>query len=610
MSVQQHKQTVFGIYSKETGRYPWLFTATCLGLLAMSGSQLIAPLYMKQFFNTLAGGPTASNVHLLIYFLIMIGIFYILEWVGMRLLFFSLIYSESRVVQNLYTRSFEYLMRHSQQFFSSQFSGTLTRRVSKFANSYEDIYDSVMMQFVPTSMFVIGAVVILFIRNHALGIALAVWAILFVAFEFAVAKWQRPLREATAEEDSRLTGALADAISNQNTITLFSGNAFEEHRFLEAAKKWRNMTLKSWSSNEYIWATLGLFIVVIEIGLMAGGVYFWLHGLLTLGDFVLIQAYLITTIQQLIGINRTLRRFFDRYADANEMVKILNTPHEVQDAPGAKALEVTEGKIALIDAGFYFHKDNPVIEGFSLEIAGGEKVALVGPSGAGKSTITRLLLRFYDVRSGAITIDGQDIRDVTQDSLRDAIAFVPQEPILFHRSLMENIRYGRRDATDAEVLEAARQAHCHEFIMNFPDKYETFVGERGVKLSGGERQRVAIARAILKNSPILILDEATSSLDSESEHLIQDALRTLMKGKTVIVIAHRLSTIMTMDRIIVIEGGKIVAQGPHDALLNDTSSLYHKLWSIQAGGFLVDEDGELPEPGNEDSEEEFEEEGG
>jgi ATP-binding cassette subfamily B protein len=234
---------------------------------------------------------------------------------------------------------------------------------------------------------------------------------------------------------------------------------------------------------------------------------------------------------------------------------------------------------------FNFHKDTPVLKEFNLTIAGGEKIALVGPSGAGKTTVTKLLLRLYDVKGGGIKIDGQNIADVTQDSLRDAIAFVPQEPILFHRSLMENIRYGRRGASDAEVIEAAKKAHCHEFIDKLPQKYDTLVGERGIKLSGGERQRVAIARAILKNAPILVLDEATSSLDSESESLIQDALELLMHGKTVLVIAHRLSTIMKMDRIVVMENGSIVATGTHLELVNQ-HGLYQKLWSIQAGGFI------------------------
>lgn len=239
--------------------------------------------------------------------------------------------------------------------------------------------------------------------------------------------------------------------------------------------------------------------------------------------------------------------------------------------------------------GFHFERDRSILQGLNLTLHGSEKVALVGPSGAGKSTIVKLLLRLHDVTDGAIEIDGQNIAHVTQDSLRDAIAFVPQEPVLFHRSLMENIRYGKRDATDAEVIEAARKAHCHEFIIGLPEQYDTFVGERGVKLSGGERQRVAIARAILKDAPILILDEATSSLDSESESLIQDSLKILMQDKTVLVIAHRLSTIMNMDRIVVLQDGAVVADGTHAELL-EHGGLYQKLWSIQAGGFIVDEE--------------------
>jgi ATP-binding cassette subfamily B protein len=271
------------------------------------------------------------------------------------------------------------------------------------------------------------------------------------------------------------------------------------------------------------------------------------------------------------------------------MVQILDRPHEITDKPGAKPLTVTDAKIVFQDVSFSFTDAREVLEDFSIAIPGGQKVALVGPSGAGKSTLTRLLLRMFDVKGGKITIDGADIRDIGQESLRRAISFVPQEPVLFHRTLMENIRYGKPDATDAEVIEAARKAHCHEFIEDLPEKYGTFVGERGVKLSGGERQRVAIARAILKNAPILVLDEATSSLDSRSEMLIQQALDVLMRGKTVLVIAHRLSTIMKMDRILVLEHGAIVADGTHAELLAQ-NGLYANLWSIQAGGFLPRED--------------------
>jgi len=328
--------------------------------------------------------------------------------------------------------------------------------------------------------------------------------------------------------------------------------------------------------------------LVIEGGLMFGALHFWKLGMLQIGDFVLIQAYLLTTFDRLVSVNRELRRFHDAYADSKEMVEILDTLHEVADKPGAKELKVTKGEVRFNKVGFSFHEEKGVFNDFNLHIKGREKVALVGPSGAGKSTLTKLILRLFDVKEGVIEIDGQNIAEVTQESLRDAISFVPQEPVLFHRTLMENIRYGRRDATDEEVIEAAKKAFCHEFISSLAHGYDTYVGERGVKLSGGERQRVAIARAILKDSPILMLDEATSSLDSTSEILIQRALQNLMVGKTVLVIAHRLSTIMKMDRILALKDGRVVEEGTHQELLMKRG-LYASLWSHQAGGFLKDE---------------------
>jgi ABC-type multidrug transport system fused ATPase/permease subunit len=331
----------------------------------------------------------------------------------------------------------------------------------------------------------------------------------------------------------------------------------------------------------------GILMIAIEFFLLWYSVQLWRQGILTVGDLVLIQTYLAVVFSKLWDIGRSFRNIFEGFADAREMVEILETPHEIQDRRGATELVVKRGAIAFEKVHFHFQKTRPVFTDFSLALRSREKVAVVGPSGAGKSTLMRLLFRFYDVTGGRITIDGQDIARVTLESLRRNVALVPQEPVLFHRSLMDNIRYGRRDATEKEVITAAKKAHCHEFISQLPQGYETFVGERGVKLSGGERQRVAIARAIVKNAPILVLDEATSSLDSESELLIQDALRELMRSKTAIAIAHRLSTIMQMDRIVVIEEGKMVASGTHTELLKSDGT-YRKLWDIQAGGFLAE----------------------
>jgi len=326
--------------------------------------------------------------------------------------------------------------------------------------------------------------------------------------------------------------------------------------------------------------------ILMEAVILYMAVKLWMQGSFTIGDFVFVQAYVLVLLERIWNLGRVMRNVYEAFSDAQEMVDILEKPYDVQDLKTAKNLKVGQAGIKFDEVTFYYNQTRLTLDHFDLTIKPKEKIALVGSSGAGKSTIVKLLMRFYDVTSGHILIDGQDIARVKQDSLRSQIAFVPQDPILFHRTLMENLRYGRRDASDEEVIEAAKKAKCHDFIQGLADGYDTFVGERGIKLSGGERQRVAIARAILKNAPILVLDEATSSLDSESEYLIQEALRELMKGKTVMVIAHRLSTIMQMDRIVVVEDGRVVDQGTHQELMS-RAGIYQKLWKIQAGGFAA-----------------------
>lgn len=494
---------------------------------------------------------------------------------------------QTRVMSDLLTTTFGYLLGHSYNFFVTQFAGSLTHKVSKFSRAYETMFDSIILQFMPTLLFVSGATTILFMRNHTLGTALAVWSVCFVVFQVFVSHLRQPIRAARAAADTKVTANLADAISNQATIVLFSGAEYEFGRFGTTVNNWRLALMRSWKADSIIWASVGIFMLLIETALMFGALHFWKQGLLQIGDFVLIQAYLLTTFDRLVSLNRELRRFHDAYADASEMAGILGTLHEVHDAPDAQSLVVTKGVVDFKNVDFHFHEERGIFNNFNLHIKGHEKIALVGPSGAGKSTLTKLILRLFDVKSGTIEIDGQDIAGVTQESLRNAISFVPQEPILFHRTLMENIRYGKRDATDEEVMEAAKKAYCHDFIASLPLGYGTYVGERGVKLSGGERQRVAIARAILKDSPILMLDEATSSLDSGSEILIQRALANLMTGKTVLVIAHRLSTIMKMDRIIALQDGAVAEEGTHQELLKK-DGLYGELWRHQAGGFIAE----------------------
>lgn len=587
---KSYAKETFALYIKAAGKYPVALFFSLVGMVGVQAATLASPLFMRTFFNTLVTGtPTPELISSLVSTLAIIGALAFTNWAFLRLEFFALVAFDGKVLRDLYDVAFRYLIRHSYFFFSNQFAGTLTRRVGRFSKSFETLSDSLIMQFIPTGIFVLGAIVILWQRNALLGIALLAWVVIVVTVQMIALRLQRPLRLMRTERDSELTGAIADAIGNQNTITLFSAGEFEIGRVNEVAQRWYKTTIKSWHASEITWGVLSLLAAAVNVGLLGLALYLWSRHELTIGDFVLIQAYLLTAIERLFGINRELRGFNEAIADAGEMTEILTSEHDVKDVPGAPKLAVSDAHIRFSKVEFNFQEEHAILSDFSVDIQGGEKIALVGPSGAGKSTITKLLLRLYDVKSGMIQIDGTDIASVTQDSLRDAIAFVPQEPILFHRTLMENIRYGKRDATEEEVKEAARQAHCLEFIEKTPQGFNTYVGERGIKLSGGERQRIAIARAILKNAPILVLDEATSSLDSESEALIQDALAKLMEGKTVIAIAHRLSTVMKMDRIIVIENGKVVTTGTHDELVRHEGGLYKKLWEIQAGGFIQDD---------------------
>ncbi len=489
-------------------------------------------------------------------------------------------------MRDLYNDAFEKLFRHSHEFFISNFSGTLTRRVGRYARAFENIIDNLLYSLIPTTLFAIGVIGVLTARSFILGAALLLWTIAFLYVQYRMTLRVHKLREERSAADSDMTGGLSDAVVNHAAVTAFATLPRERTIFGALVARWHKLTVRTWTTDLVQYMLQGFFIILIEAGLLISAVFLWRSGSITVGDFLLIQIYILNLAWRLWNIGANVRHIYDAFAEATEMLDIIELTPDIVDKPDAKALAVSGGDIVFDKVRFAYHEGQNVLSDFDLHIAPHEKVALVGLSGAGKTTITKLLLRLYDIQDGAIRINGQSIADVTQESVRRAISFVPQEPVLFHRTLMENIRYGRADATDEEVIAAAKQAHCYEFISHYPEGFETLVGERGVKLSGGERQRVAIARAILKNAPILVLDEATSSLDSESEHLIQDALATLMEGKTVIAVAHRLSTVMKMDRIIVMEQGAVTLSGTHDALLSHEENLYKKLWEIQAGGFL------------------------
>jgi ATP-binding cassette subfamily B protein len=388
------------------------------------------------------------------------------------------------------------------------------------------------------------------------------------------------------KEGNKTTGYAADVFANYANVKLFNKTEEEIKNLENKNEKIRLLNLKSWRFSILFFAIQGFLFILLEIGINYLAIRFFQKGILTVGDFVMIQSYVVMIMMNVWGLGRSIQRLYESMADATEMTAIIMKEVEVTDIPDAKKLKVNRGEIVFDKVTFGYKENDGIFENFFLKVRDNEKMALVGPSGSGKSTVIKLLLRMYNLRSGIIKIDNQDISQITKESLWQNIAFVPQDPALFHRSLFENIAYGKKDATKEEVYEAAKKAYAHEFISKLKNGYDTEVGERGIKLSGGERQRVAIARAILKNAPILIMDEATSSLDSESEQLIQKALENLMKEKTVIIIAHRLSTIAKMDRVVVMENGKIIEEGKHDDLIKK-GGLYAKLWHIQAGGFIV-----------------------
>lgn len=576
----------FAVYWEQVRRYKLLVFFMFLALGMATAFELATPLFYRRFFNLLSGdAPSVNIAHDLI-----ITLFYILAangaaWLVFRSTTFMNDYFMPRVIADLTQHAFDYLLRHSYAFFSNNFVGSLVRRVGRLGRAFETVADRVYWNLYPLAIRVTVTIAVLYYFNHTVAALMTGWAVLFMILNYIFSRWKLKYDAARTAKDTESVGVLADALTNSNNIQLFNGYGFEFGRLKKVTEELRHLRTFTWNLGSFIEAGQAGLAITAEFLLMYYGVRFYVAGELTAGDLVLIQSYLFGLIGQLWNFGRNIRDIYESFADAEDMVRFLNTPHEIQDAPMAKPLVVTRGAIEFQNVNFSFHQTRRVLHDFNLRVNPGEKIALIGPSGAGKSTVVKLLFRFFDADNGKIMIDGERTSRVTVDSLRSALALVPQEPIMFHRTLRENIRYGRQDATDEEVKRAARLANCDEFIESFPQKYDTFVGERGIKLSGGERQRVAIARAILKNAPILVLDEATSSLDSHSEALIQEALGRLMEGKTVIVIAHRLSTIRKMDRIIVMQEGRIVDQGTHEELTS-RPSLYRDLWQLQAGGFL------------------------
>lgn len=495
---------------------------------------------------------------------------------------------EIAAAYDLATMSFDALCNQSMSFHSNRFGGTLVSQTSKFMSAYQQIIETITFPFLPVICSVIFTCSILASRVPVYVVILMILLAIYACVSYYMYKRILHLNEKAASAQNQLSGELSDSVANILSVKTYGREDYERGLFDQANREVvARDSKRMWASllRGIITACITVVIMAVVTVFIAGG-NAW-YGI-TPGTLVVMFTYTYTITNQFNFINNGLQRFNRAFGDASGMTIILDEPRLVDDKPNAQPMVVTNGRIDFKDIGFSYTDGNTttqVFKDFNLHIPAGQRVGLVGMSGAGKTTLTKLLLRLSDIQEGQILIDGQNVADTTQQSLRRQIAYVPQEALLFHRSIAENIAYGKPDATMEEIREAARQANALEFIEKLPQGFDTITGERGVKLSGGQRQRVAIARAMLADCPVLVLDEATSALDSESEHLVQDALEKLMHGRTSIVVAHRLSTVASLDRIVVLSQGKIVEDGPHAQLIEDGGEYAH-LWSRQTGAYL------------------------
>ena len=495
---------------------------------------------------------------------------------------------EIAVSYDLATSAFDALSNQSMSFHSNRFGGTLVSQTTKFMSAYNQIVENLTFPFIPVVCSIIATCVLLIPRVPAYVAVLMVLLAIYVVISYIMYKRILSLNEQAAGAQNQLSGELSDAVTNILAVKTYGREDYERTLFDKANKEVVAKDTKRIMASllrGVITASLAVIIMAVASVFIAGG-NAWFG--ITPGTLVMMFTYTYTITNQFNFINTGLQRFNRAFGDAAGLTQVLDEPRLVDDAPNAQPLVVREGAIEFKDLDFWYTDGNAktqVFDKFQLKIPAGQRVGLVGMSGAGKTTLTKLLLRLSDIQEGQILVDGQNVADITQQSLRRQIAYVPQEALLFHRTIAENIGYGKPGATMDEIREAARQANALEFIEALPQGFETVTGERGVKLSGGQRQRVAIARAMLADCPILVLDEATSALDSESERLVQDALAKLMAGRTAIVVAHRLSTVASLDRIVVLDHGKIVEDGPHAELI-EAGGEYAHLWNRQTGAYL------------------------
>lgn len=566
---------------------PVAFLYIFITAIIWSVNEVIFPYFIKLIVNTIHD--FSGDRHLIYAALTLPLVGLMISWLvnefAMRTQGIVQIYTFPRFRANIRATVFNYIKQHSHDYFSNNFAGSVAKKLAELPNSSQMVMEIICYNFTSIlSAFVIALILMCLTKPLFAGILL-LWFCLHMGITFYFLQKGNKLWESHANSATTLSGKVVDILTNMLNVRLFARGKYEslylkEFQQTEIHKAHEAMWTTEWMRFGQGICGLGLIFIII-FTLIKG----WIAGWVSLGDFTLIGMLSFWLLGMIWYLSYQLTVFVREVGTINEALSLVSVGHDVVDLPNAPALKITKGEIAFKNVSFGYQKNQFIFENFNVLIKAGEKIGLVGFSGAGKSTFVNLILRFYDLNDGSILIDNQNIAEVMQDSLRDQIAMIPQDPGLFHRSLMENIRYGRLTATDEEVYAAAKLAHCEEFIEKLPEKYESLVGERGVKLSGGQRQRISIARAILKNAPILILDEATSSLDSITEKYIQDSLQQLMQQRTTIVVAHRLSTLADMDRILVFHQGKIIEDGNKETLLK-MNGHFAKLWNMQTDGFL------------------------
>ena len=569
-------------------KQPALTLTIAFGLLGATVADLFMPVYSGHLVDALTRGTADISARhdavLAFSAIVALGfISIVLRMIGLQ----AIVPFTLRIMSDVARDTFQRVQRFSTDWHANSFAGSTVRKITRGMWALDLYNDTILLALLPSLMVLLGSMILLGAHWASLGLVIALGAVIYVSMTVALStRYIAPAARVSNAWDTKVGGTLADALTCNAVVKSFGAEAREDARLARVISRWRNRVNRTWLRYNHANAAQLLVLLCLRGSVIGGSLLLWMAGRASPGDvtYVLTSYYIIHAYLRDVGMHiNNLQRSVN---DMEELVAIHGEPVGIADAPGAKPIDIRGGRIVFDAVTFLYggHRD-PLYDGLSVDIRAGERVGLVGRSGSGKTTFVKLVQRLYDVSGGKILIDGQDIAKATQHSLRSQIAIVQQDPILFHRSLAENIAYGRPGASMAAIEQAARLANAHEFILRLPKGYGTLVGERGVKLSGGERQRVALARAFLADAPVLILDEATSSLDSESEGLIQQAMERLMKGRTSIVIAHRLSTVRSLDRILVFDRGEIVEQGTHAALANRTGGIYRGLFERQATEF-------------------------